>query len=56
MRMSYQRQADINTGQRAEDFRALLQNPIPQDSLNRLTTEAAINAQMRKIRSLHIPG
>ena len=47
MRMSYQRQAEINTGQRAEDFRALLQDPIPEDSLARLTGEAAINAQLR---------
>lgn len=47
MRMSYQRQADINTGQRADDFRALLEDPIPADSLERLTSEAAINAQLR---------
>jgi len=47
MRMSYQRQAEINTGQRADDFRALLQTPIPRDSLQRLTSEAAINAQLR---------
>lgn len=47
MRMSYQRQAEINTGQRSDDFLALLQNPIPQDSLKRLTSEAAINAQLR---------
>jgi len=47
MRMSYQRQAEINIGQRANDFRALLQNPIPEDSLERLTSEAAINAQLR---------
>lgn len=47
MRMSYQRQAEINTGQRAADFRALLQDPIPDDSLARLTSEAAINAQLR---------
>jgi acetylornithine deacetylase/succinyl-diaminopimelate desuccinylase-like protein len=47
MRMSYQRQAQINTGQRAEDFRALLQDPIPADALGRLTSEAAINAQLR---------
>ncbi|MBT8148273.1 MAG: M20/M25/M40 family metallo-hydrolase [Gammaproteobacteria bacterium] len=47
MRMSYQRQADINSGQRAADFRALLQDPIPEDALARLTSEAAINAQLR---------
>ena len=47
MRVSFERQAEINTGQRAEDFRALLQNPIPQDSLDRLSSEAAINAQLR---------
>ena len=47
MRMSYQRQAEINTGQRAADFQALLQDPIPQDALQRLTSEAAINAQLR---------
>lgn len=47
MRMSYQRQAEINEGQRADDFRALLEDPIPQDSLARLTSEAAINAQLR---------
>lgn len=47
MRMSYQRQAEINTGQRAADFRALLEDPIPQDALERLTSEAAINAQLR---------
>jgi len=47
MRVSYERQAEINTGQRAEDFRALLQDPIPQDSLDRLSSEAAINAQLR---------
>ena len=47
MRVSFQRQAEINTGQRAADFRALLQEPIPQDSLARLSAEAAINAQLR---------
>ncbi|NKB33797.1 MAG: M20/M25/M40 family metallo-hydrolase [Pseudomonadales bacterium] len=47
MRVSFERQAEINTGQRAEDFRALLQDPIPQDSLDRLSREAAINAQLR---------
>ncbi|MDA1370608.1 MAG: M20/M25/M40 family metallo-hydrolase [Proteobacteria bacterium] len=47
MRLSFQRQAEINTGQRADDFRALLQEPIPQDSLARLSAEAAINAQLR---------
>lgn len=47
MRMSYQRQAEINSGQRAADFRALLQEPIPRNSLDRLTSEAAINAQLR---------
>ena len=47
MRMSYQRQAEINSGQRAADFRALLRDPIPEDSLQRLTGEAAINAQLR---------
>ena len=47
MRMSYQRQAEINSGQRAADFRALLEDPIPEDSLARLTSEAAINAQLR---------
>jgi len=47
MRLSFQRQAEINTGQRADDFRALLENPIPEESLQRLTSEAAINAQLR---------
>ncbi|MCH7671414.1 MAG: M20/M25/M40 family metallo-hydrolase [Proteobacteria bacterium] len=47
MRVSFQRQAEINTGQRAEDFRALLLDPIPQESLDRLSSEAAINAQLR---------
>lgn len=47
MRMSYQRQAEINTGQRAADFRALLEDPVPEDALERLTREAAINAQLR---------
>lgn len=47
MRVSFQRQAEINTGQRAADFRALLETPIPQDSLDRLSAEAAINAQLR---------
>jgi acetylornithine deacetylase/succinyl-diaminopimelate desuccinylase-like protein len=47
MRMSYQRQAEINSGQRADDFRSLLRDPIPEDSLRRLTSEAAINAQLR---------
>ncbi|HAG72161.1 MAG TPA: peptidase M20 [Gammaproteobacteria bacterium] len=47
MRVSYQRQAEINTGQRSADFLALLQDPIPDDSLNRLSQEAAINAQLR---------
>lgn len=47
MRMSYQRQAEINLGQRADDFRSLLQDPIPEDALQRLTGEAAINAQLR---------
>lgn len=47
MRVSFQRQAEINTGQRAEDFRALLESPIPVDSLARLSSEAAINAQLR---------
>lgn len=47
MRLSFQRQAEITTGQRAEDFRALLENPIPLESLNRLSQEAAINAQLR---------
>ena len=47
MRVSFQRQAEINSGQRAVDFRALLENPIPQDSLDRLSAEAAINAQLR---------
>ncbi|MEX0962671.1 MAG: M20/M25/M40 family metallo-hydrolase [Pseudohongiellaceae bacterium] len=47
MRVSFQRQAEINTGQRAADFRALLESPIPQDSLDRLSAEAAINAQLR---------
>ena len=47
MRVSFERQAEINTGQRAEDFRALLETPIPQDSLDRLSAEAAINAQLR---------
>ncbi len=47
MRVSFERQAEINTGQRAADFRALLESPIPQDSLDRLSSEAAINAQLR---------
>ena len=47
MRVSFERQAEINTGQRAADFRALLESPIPQDSLDRLSAEAAINAQLR---------
>lgn len=47
MRVSFQRQAEINTGERAADFRALLESPIPQDSLDRLSAEAAINAQLR---------
>lgn len=47
MRVSFQRQAEINTGERAADFRALLESPIPQDSLDRLSSEAAINAQLR---------
>jgi len=47
MRVSFQRQAEINSGQRAADFRALLENPIPQESLERLSREAAINAQLR---------
>ncbi len=47
MRLSFQRQAEINTGQRADDFRALLDNPIQEESLQRLTSEAAINAQLR---------
>lgn len=47
MRVSFERQAEINSGQRAEDLRALLQNPIPQESLDRLSQEAAINAQLR---------
>ena len=47
MRVSYERQALINSGQRAADFRALLQDPIPQDALDRLSSEAAINAQLR---------
>ena len=47
MRVSFQRQAEINTGQRAMDLRALLQSPIPQESLDRLSQEAAINAQLR---------
>lgn len=47
MRVSFQRQAEINTGQRALDLRALLETPIPQDSLDRLSEEAAINAQLR---------
>ena len=47
MRISFQRQSEINTGQRAEDFRALLQEPIPAASLERLSREAAINAQLR---------
>ncbi|MFK7863806.1 MAG: M20/M25/M40 family metallo-hydrolase [Pseudohongiellaceae bacterium] len=47
MSVSYRRQAEINNGQRADDFLALLQDPIPQDSLNRLSKEAAINAQLR---------
>jgi acetylornithine deacetylase/succinyl-diaminopimelate desuccinylase-like protein len=47
MRVSFQRQAQINSGERAADFRALLESPIPQDSLDRLSSEAAINAQLR---------
>ena len=47
MRLSFQRQADITSGQRAEDFRALLETPIPLEPLNRLSREAAINAQLR---------
>lgn len=47
MQVSFERQAEINTGQRAADFRALLENPIPQDALIRLSSEAAINAQLR---------
>lgn len=47
MRLSFQRQAQITSGQRAQDFRALLENPIPIESLNRLSQEAAINAQLR---------
>ncbi len=47
MRLSFQRQAEITNGQRAEDFRALLENPIPAEALNRLSSEAAINAQLR---------
>lgn len=47
MRVSFQRQAEINSGQRAADFRALLLDPIPQDALDRLSSEAAINAQLR---------
>ncbi len=47
MRVSFERQAEINSGQRAADFRALLQDPIPQDALDRLSGEAAINAQLR---------
>jgi len=47
MRVSFQRQAEINTGERAADFLALLESPIPQDSLERLSSEAAINAQLR---------
>lgn len=47
MSVSYQRQAEINTGQRAADFLALLQEPIPRASLERLSQEAAINAQLR---------
>lgn len=47
MRVSFERQAEINNGQRAADFRALLENPIPQDALYRLSSEAAINAQLR---------
>lgn len=47
MSVSYRRQAEINSGQRSADFLALLQDPIPQDSLNRLSQEAAINAQLR---------
>ncbi len=47
MRLSFQRQAEINRGQRAADFRALSESPIPQDSLDRLSSEAAINAQLR---------
>lgn len=46
MRLSFQRQAEINTGQRAKDFRALLEDPIPEESLGRMTSEAAINAQL----------
>ena len=47
MRVSFLRQAEINEGQRAIDLRALLESPIPQDSLDRLSQEAAINAQLR---------
>lgn len=47
MRVSFARQAEINTGQRAIDLRALLEDPIPEDSLARLSSEAAINAQLR---------
>ena len=47
MRVSFERQAEINTGQRAADFLALLEQPIPADSLDRLSSEAAINAQLR---------
>ncbi|MCH2357088.1 MAG: peptidase dimerization domain-containing protein, partial [Pseudomonadales bacterium] len=47
MRVSFQRQAEINSGQRAQDFRVLLRDPIPQESLDRLSSEAAINAQLR---------
>ena len=47
MRLSFQRQAEINTGQRADDLRALLLSPIPEESLQRLSMEAAINAQLR---------
>ena len=47
MRVSFERQAEINTGQRAADLRSLLETPIPEESLERLSREAAINAQLR---------
>lgn len=47
MSVSYRRQAEINSGQRADDFLALLESPIPEESLARLSQEAAINAQLR---------
>ena len=47
MRVSFERQAEINTGQRAADFRALLEEPIPEDALARLSSSAAVNAQLR---------